>query len=166
MKPPARHAGNSRRQRNERADHRQHAGDEHCAASPSPEETICQIQLMPAEQNPAAIFLDQRTSAIGSDFVCDERSQIAANRARRRHPPQVHLALIYEITRKRHDQFRGERDARRLNGHQNHDAAIAGRGNQRADEDKNNADDFFSHGKSDFGLRISDFGLWSLRLRT
>ena len=71
--------------------------------SPAREEAVGPVEFAAAHQNPAAVALDQRAAAIAADFVSDERSEIAANRARRSDPKQVESALEYEVSAEGHD---------------------------------------------------------------
>ena len=55
------------------------------------------------------------------------------------------MAVIHQISRKRHDQFGRQRDTGRLDRHENDDSGIAGRGDDLADEDEQDGEDLFGH---------------------
>ena len=112
---------------------------------PSAQKTIGPVKFAASHQNPAAIALDQRPPAIASNLVGNQRTQIAADRSRRRQPQQLECALRREISAERHDQFGRQRDARGLDRHEQRDAGIAGRGDYFADEDEKDSKNFFSH---------------------
>src|SRR5580658_3570656 len=145
MKATAGHARDSRRESDERADHGQESTDEHGQISPAQEEPISPVELATSHQNPAAVTLNQRTSTIASNLISDQRAQVAAERARRRHPQQFECAVEYEISGKGHDQFGRQRNARRLNRHEQSDAGIASYGDDLADKDEYDSEEFLSH---------------------
>ena len=145
MKFAARHTRNPRRQRNKCSDHRQQPRNEHGHLSPAQKKTVGPIQLTASHENPASIALHQRTPAVAADLVSDQRPQIASDRARRRRPNQLHRTRVNQIPGKRHDQFRRQRDARRLNRHQQRNANITGRRDKRINEDEKYSEDFFGH---------------------
>ena len=72
METSPRHARNSRRQRNKCPHHRQQTSDEDCKITPTVKEPVSPIQFVIAKQNPASIFLDQRTASIVANFVSDQ----------------------------------------------------------------------------------------------
>src|SRR5438552_2334891 len=98
------------------------------------------------ESTPAAIFLYQRSAAIAANLVRHERSEIAPDRAHCCNPQEAKLALIHKISCERHDQFGRQRDARRLNRHEDHDPAISCGRNYRLNENENYSEDSFGHG--------------------
>src|SRR6202521_2294072 len=69
MKFAARHAGDSGRQRNKRADHWQQTRNEHGHVSPALKKSVSPVQFAAAHQNPASITLDQRTPAVATNFI-------------------------------------------------------------------------------------------------
>ena len=103
MEAAARHARDSGRQRDEGTDNGQQAADEYSKVSPSREEAIGPIELAAAHQDPAAVALNQRAAAIAANFVGDERSEIAAKRARRSDPKQVESTLEDQVSTEGHD---------------------------------------------------------------
>src|SRR5258708_32970096 len=105
MKFPARHARNSGGQRNERANHGQQTRNEHGHFSPALKKSVSPVQFAAAHQYPASVTLDQRTPAIASNLIGDERPQIASDRASRCRPDQLHPAGINKVAREMTDQF-------------------------------------------------------------
>src|ERR1700732_3951754 len=103
MKSSAGHAGHTGGQRNESSNHGKQAPEEHSQISPAGKELLCPVQFALAHQDPAAVALDQRTPAVAADLIRYERPEIAANRARCRHPKQIELALENQVASKRHD---------------------------------------------------------------
>src|SRR6266849_8773122 len=75
VKLSARHSCNSRRQRDKRTDHRQQTRDEHRRVAPARKEAIGPIELARSHQYPAAVALDQRTSAIVANLVGHQRAE-------------------------------------------------------------------------------------------
>ena len=120
MEFAALHAGDSGGQRDKCSDHGQQARDEHGHVSPAQKEAVGPVEFAAAHQNPASVSLDQRTPAVASDFVGDERAQIASDGAGGGHPDQFHLAGKNEVAGKGHDQFGRQRNAGRLNRHEQH----------------------------------------------
>src|SRR5215813_5993377 len=125
MKAAARHAGNSRWQRDEGTNHRQEAGDENGEVSPAREEAVGPIEFTSSHENPAAVALDEWTSTISAKFIRDKRPQVATDRAGSGDPEEIESALKDEVSGKRHDQFRGQRNARGLDGHEDRDTDVA-----------------------------------------
>src|SRR5580704_9767031 len=147
MKSPSRHASNSCGQSDEGADYRQQPGYEDGEISPAGEKSIGPIQFAPAHQNPAAVFFYQRTAAVASDLVCDQRSQVATDGSGGGDPKELHCALVDQVAGEGHDQFGGQGYAGRFDGHEEGEAAVAGHGDYRFDEDKKNSENFLSHEK-------------------
>src|ERR1700736_6230939 len=106
MKAAAGHARDSGGQCDEGADHRQKRAYEDGKISPAREEAVGPVEFAASHKDPAAVAFDQRAAAIAPNFVGDQGTQIAANCARRSQPEELECTLIYEISAKRHDQFR------------------------------------------------------------
>src|SRR5438445_8666106 len=70
MNSPAWHAGDSRWQCDEGPNHWQQPRDEHRQVPPTQKEPVGPIEFAAAEQNPAAIFFDERAPAVVADLVC------------------------------------------------------------------------------------------------
>src|SRR3954451_12217283 len=98
MESSARHPRNSCRQGNESSNHRKQPSNEYRQISPAPEEPVRPVKLAAAHENPAAIALDQWTTAVTSDFVCHQRSQIAPDRPRSRRPKQLECPLKHQVS--------------------------------------------------------------------
>ena len=147
MKTSPGHASHAGRQRHKSADHREKPTYEYGQVSPAGEESVGPVEFATAHQNPVAIALDQRAATVAADLVRHKRPNIAPDRARRSHPEQLHRAFKDEVAGERHDQFRRERDASRLDPHQNYNTAVTAPRHERFDEDEENRKNLFSHGE-------------------
>src|SRR5579859_6441759 len=98
MEAPAWHPPNPGRERDERADHRQHARYQDGDLSIFMEEAVSRLQVPLVEPDVAAVLLDQRSSTVRPDFVRQQRPQIASDCPRRRRPINVEDALINQVS--------------------------------------------------------------------
>src|SRR5580692_11399605 len=86
------HAGYAGRQRNESANYRKEAANEYGEISPVLKEAVGPVEFTASHENPAAVAFDQGTSAVASDFIRHERSEVTSHRSRRRNPQQLERA--------------------------------------------------------------------------
>src|ERR1700734_233460 len=145
MKSSSWHASHSSWQRNERANHRQQPPKENGQITPAQKKAVSPIKLAPPHQDPTSIPLHQWTTAIAPNFISHQRTQITSNRTRRCHPQQLECPREYQISSKRHDQFRWQRNARRFNRHQQRHTSIARRADNGINKHKDDSKKFFSH---------------------
>ena len=82
MKAQARHAGDARRQSDERTHDGQQTRDENGGVAIFAEETVGEVHVVVAEHDVAAIFLNQPTSSEVSDLIGQHRTKIASDGAR------------------------------------------------------------------------------------
>ena len=106
-----------------------------------------------AEQDEAPPALDRRPPAARADGVGDERAEHAAGGACERDADQPELAAVHEIARERHDDLRGERDARALDRHEDDDADIAPGRDHADDEGGGGGQQAPEHGAPVYQLR-------------
>ena len=106
------HARDSGRKRDKRPHHGEEAGQEHGAFSIAGKEAVGDIQVVMRNKNKAAVPFDQRTPAPGAEVISHQRPRIAAQGTCQRHPGDAEPPHRDQVTRKRHNDFRGQRDAR------------------------------------------------------
>ncbi len=134
METPQRHAGDSGRQGDKGAHHRQQTRQENRDRSVFEKELRGAVQIVPAEQNVLAKTLHQRAAPVGSDPISHCRAQVAAEGAGRGHPQKLEPARVDQVPGERHDDFRRQRNAGRLDAHQQRDAQVTRGGNNTDDE--------------------------------
>src|SRR5580704_10248039 len=91
MKFAARHPGNSGGQRNERADHRQQARNEHGHVSAALKKSVSPVHAAAPHQKPTPVTPNPRGPATEANLIGDKPAQIASERARRCRPDPLHL---------------------------------------------------------------------------
>ncbi len=108
-------------------------------------ELIGAIEFMRADQDVSSPAFDRLAAAFGSDVVGDGRAEIAAQRARGRGDDQVELSDRHQITGERHDHFGRQRNACRLDRHEEDDTEIAGSRNDLDDPGRERRYDLIKH---------------------
>src|SRR5437868_5886637 len=88
----------------------------------------------------APVLLYETTPAVLARRVRDERADDAADSTGHGHRPKVETPRVYEVAGERHDDFRRQRYARRLDSHQQNDARVAERRDRRHDEGRQGFD--------------------------
>src|SRR4051812_12337053 len=106
MESPSRHARYSRGQRDERSDDRQQPCDEDRYLPILMEEPVGEFQIALIEQGVAAIFLDKRPPTVCANLICQQRTDVASDRARGSRPVDVEDSGINVISGEWHDDFR------------------------------------------------------------
>ena len=129
-----RHPGNAGGQGDKGSHHREQARQKHRDRSIFQKEMRGAVQVVPAEQNILAKTLHQRTAAMRPDPIGHRRTQIAANGAGRGHPQKLKPAGVNQVAGERHDDLRGQRNAGRLNAHQQRNPQVARGRNDGNDE--------------------------------
>ena len=100
---------------------------------------------MRIDQEVATVFLDDGPAAILAHRIASDGAEITANGPRSRNADQAEMALADQIPGKWHDDFGWQRDARALNRHQERDAGITKRDDDRRGETGQPSDDMFDH---------------------
>src|SRR5581483_10080890 len=113
-----------------------------------PEESVCPVEFTATHQDPATVAFHKWTPTVISNLVSHQRAQIAADCSNGRDHKQVECPLKNEVSRKRHDQLRRQRDTCRLDSHQDGDSGISRDTDDFADENKQDRKDSFSHIKA------------------
>lgn len=124
---------------NEGADDGKHSANEDSDRAEASEEVIDEIEVAAAEQKIAAIALDHRSASSRAYPVGRNGAEIRGKRGNGGQDDELELGVGERVARKGHDDFRRDRNAGRLNGHEEDDAKIAAAGDG-ADE---KGDDFF-----------------------
>src|SRR6185503_14147723 len=146
-----RHARDSGGQRDKGADNGQQARDEDGKESVACEEALGVVQVALVEQHESAIAVDERTASDGANPVGDNRAKIAADGSGDRDPDEREgscegrLVCVDQVAGEGHDDLRRQRDAGRLNGHEQRDSEISASGNGRDDEVENSRKKFVGH---------------------
>ena len=125
MKAQLRHSGDARRKRNEGADHGQQAPEQNGDGAVLLEEVRHAVEVVMAHQHPAAVALDQRTTARGADPVRNHGAKVAADGAGRGDPEKAEASRVDQVAGEGHDDFAGERDAGRFDAHQGGNAGVS-----------------------------------------
>lgn len=129
------------RKRNKCADDRQHAADEKRPVSPAVDPFVGVFQIARADQNPFAVFFDERSSAEASQEVGGNRTEHAADSTGERRQVYIHFAFVNQNARGGHDGFAGQRNVGRLDCHHDDDAPIAPRSDGVANHLQNGIDE-------------------------
>ena len=119
------HAGDARGQCYEGADDRQKPAHEHGDAAEALEEPVRPVQIPPAHQDVRAPAVDEGPAAVKSDRISDRRADIAAERACGGDQEEIETSGEGQVSRKRHDDLGGQRNAGRFDRHQDDDPAIS-----------------------------------------
>ena len=77
--------------------------------------------------------------------VRDGRPQVAADGARRGHPQELKAPRVHQIAGERHDDFRGQRNAGRLDAHEQRDSQVTCGRNDANDKGGKQSYDFLGH---------------------
>ncbi len=140
-----RHPGDSGGQGDKGSHHREQARQEHRDRTIFSKKVGGAVQIVPAEKNIPAVALHQRPAAMRPNPVRQGRTQVAADGAGRGHPQKLESAGVHQVAGERHDDFRGQRNAGRLNAHQQSNSQITRGRNDGNDEVGKNAYDFLCH---------------------
>src|SRR5204863_2707046 len=122
---PERHPGHARRQRDEGANDRQHAAEEHRPGAPALEPPVGAVEAGLADVQPLAVALDQLDPPEVADGIGDPRPGEVAEHAGRGDLEQRELAAVDVEAGEQHRRLRRDRDARALGRHQPEDAGQA-----------------------------------------
>ena len=135
------HLRDARRQRDEGADDGKHASDEHRDRTILHEEVFGTVEVALAEQDVAAIALHHRTTTLGADPVRGDRAEIRGQRGDRCEDDELQLRVRESVAGERHDDFRRDRNAGRLDCHEQRDGNVPSAG----DEADKKSDEFLRH---------------------
>ncbi len=116
-----------------------HASDEDGDRAKASEEVVDEVEVAAAEEQIAAVALDHRTASASADPVGGDRAEVRGQRGHGRQDDELDLSVGQSVAGQRHDDFRWNRNAGGLDGHEQDDAQVATAGNG-ADE---KGDDFF-----------------------
>src|SRR5436309_5433122 len=95
---------------------------------------------------PPGEALRERSPAHRSQPVPDPGAEYVSDRTRERHRPELEPSGRHEITRERHDDLAGERNACALDGHANDDARVSPSRDDGEDERGDRLEDGFEQG--------------------
>ncbi len=116
----------------------EHAADEHGDGTEAGEEVIDQVEVAPAEEEIAAVALDHGAASASADPVGGDGAEVGGQGRDGRKDDEVQLRVGEGPACQRHDDFRWDRNAGGLDGHEEDDAGVAA-GGDGADEE---SDDF------------------------
>src|SRR6185437_7951227 len=119
------HFRHARRKRDERPNHRQKARDEDCDGAMFCKEPRHAIEIVMAHQDPAAVTFNKRTTAARADPIRDRRAHIAADGPSRGRPEKIQASQVTYVAGKGHDDFGGQRNARRFDAHESDNPGVA-----------------------------------------
>src|SRR2546426_6256053 len=148
--------GDPRRERDEGAHDGEETRPEDRLPPPAREPALGELELAVAEQHEAPPALDRRPPAARADRIRDQRAQHAAGGARDRDAREPQLAPVHEVARERHDDLRGERDARALDRHEEDDAGVAPGRDHADDEGGGGRQQAPEHGAPVYQLRAAE----------
>src|SRR6266542_2809661 len=131
--PPERHPRDPRRDRDERPDDGQHPREEHRRVAITREVPVSQIEVVPADQDEAAITLEQRSPAEGADRVRDEGAERVPDDAGDHRAPvrpwrsgeRLRDAAGHRPPGEREDDLARDGDRGALDRHRDDDAEVA-----------------------------------------
>src|SRR5207237_6127893 len=92
------HFRDSGRKRDECSDHWQQPAAEDYQLTPAGEPSFGEVQIVLRDQNVAAIFFDDATSAVHADPIRYDRSNHATGGTGNRHGPQIESPRVDQIT--------------------------------------------------------------------
>lgn len=131
---PEVHAGDTGGKCDEGADHRKQAAEEYGPLPVALEPAVGHLHLAARDQNVFSILQQKRPPAPHAGVIGHNRADVAAERARRGYPEQAESSRIGEVSGEGQNDFRRQRDAGALDGHQQDDAGVAKGCNDRDDK--------------------------------
>ncbi len=105
------------------------------------EEVVDAVEVAAAEQEIASVAFDHGAAAACTDPVGGDGAEVRGERSDGGEQDQLPLGVGERVAGERHDDFGRDGDAGGLDGHQQHDRAVATDRDQ-ADEQ---CEDFFTH---------------------
>src|SRR5271170_3529155 len=137
--------GKTGRERDEGPHPREQAADGNSDSAVTREEPLGALQLVAAHKDVAAPALDRGPPAARCNVIGDRRADIAPQRAHRGGADQAEPPGRDEISGERHDHFGRQRNAGRLDRHQNDDTKITGGRNDLDNPGRERRNDLVNH---------------------
>ena len=119
------HPGDPRGERNEMTDHGDEPADEDRDGAVLLEETMGELEIVPADEEEFPVPIEERFSSIHPDIIGDEGTDDAAQCANEHNASERECPLSDKKSREWHDSFARDRKDHALHHHEDEDAQIA-----------------------------------------